>query len=111
MDQTTKTSTRAIVSLILAIVAWPSIACFGCGGIVFGLAAVLVGVSARRQITASDGMETGEGLARAGVIIGAIAAVLGLLFGLGMLIIPGLTLVGPGIQEFFEEIVQQLGAA
>ena len=111
MDQTTKTSTRAIVSLILAIVALPAISCFGCGGIVFGVAAVLVGISARRQIAASDGMETGDGLARAGIIIGAIAGVLGLLFGLAMLIIPGMTIAGPGIQEFFEEIVQQLGAA
>lgn len=111
MDQTTKTSTRAIVSLILAIVAVPALACIGCGGVIFGLAAVLVGISARRQITASNGMETGEGFARAGIIIGVIAIVLGILFGLSLLILPGMTILGPGIQEFFDNVVRQLGAA
>ena len=109
MAQQTKLNTLAIVSLVLAIISVPALACFGCGGLVFGVAAVITGVIARRRIAASDGMETGNGLALAGVIIGAIGAVLGLLFGLSMLLIPSMTLLGPGIQELFENITGQLG--
>ena len=82
MAQQTKLNTLAIVSLVLAIISVPALACFGCGGLVFGVA---------------------------GVIVGAIGAVLGLLFGLSMLLIPSMTLLGPGIQELFENITGQLG--
>lgn len=109
MDQT-RTSTRAIVALTLAVVALPAISCFGCGGVVLGVAAILVGVTAQRQIQESGGAEGGKGLAQAGIIIGAIAALLGLLFGIGILVIPGLTYMGPEIQELFEDLVRQLQA-
>jgi hypothetical protein len=110
MDQP-ETSTRAIVAFILAIVALPAISCFGCGGIALGVAALLVGISARRQIRESEGAQVGEGLARAAIIIGAIAAVLGLLLGIGLLVIPGLTLLAPGVQDVFDQIIQQLEMA
>ena len=109
-DQGPNTSTKAVVSLILGIASVPAISCFGCGGIILGIAALIVGLRARREIADSGGAETGDGLALAGVIIGVIAAILGLLFGIGILVIPSVAAVGGGIQEFFEDMVRELGS-
>ena len=49
-----------------------------CGAGVLGVVAVVLGVKARGEIRASGGSQTGEGLATAGIVTGAIAAVLGL---------------------------------
>lgn len=62
------TNKRARNSLILGIVA------FFCLGVVLGPAAVIEGVKARREI--ANSAEEGDGMALAGIICGAIAAVL-----------------------------------
>ena len=70
-----KTNTLAIVSL-----------CTGILGLVFcgfclaipSIAAVVTGVMGRNQIRASNGLETGDGLALGGLITGAIGIVLSL---------------------------------
>jgi hypothetical protein len=108
VEETTKTNTLAIVSLLLSLVALPGLVCYGCGAIAFGIAAVVVGVVARRAIAASGGAETGQGLALAGVIIGAIAAGLGLLFGIAMLAIGSLSVLGPEVEELFRQIAGSL---
>lgn len=53
------------VSLVL------SICCLGLAGIV----AIFLGVRARREIRESQGRQVGDGLALAGIITGAVAAV------------------------------------
>ena len=61
---TTQTSTMAVFSLVLGILSWillPFIASLG---------AVITGHMARRELRASGGRLTGEGLALAGLILG-----------------------------------------
>jgi hypothetical protein len=41
-------------------------------GVVLGIVAVVLGSSARKEIAASGGMQTGEGMAKAGVVLGWI---------------------------------------
>ncbi len=56
-------------SLVLAI------ASFICFGIVTGPLAIILGGIGRRQVRNSGGMETGDGLGLAGMIIGSITFV------------------------------------
>ncbi len=50
-----------------------------CGLGLFGIVAIVLGVKARNEISASGGAQQGDGLALGGIITGAIAAVFGLL--------------------------------
>ncbi|GAB3659093.1 hypothetical protein GCM10027596_16220 [Nocardioides korecus] len=70
-----KTSPLAIVSLVLSIVG-----ICGCGVFVFGIGAVVTGVIGRKQINESQGQLKGAGMALAGIIIGAVGLVLGLVY-------------------------------
>ena len=72
----------AIAALILGIVAFPGICCYGILGVAFGVPAVILGRIAVRKIRASNGMIGGYGLAQAGWICGLVAAVIGALYGL-----------------------------
>jgi hypothetical protein len=60
------TSSRATTALVLGLVS-----VFMCGFLT-GIPAMVVGSRARKEITASQGRESGEGLATAGVVLGAI---------------------------------------
>ncbi len=66
----TQTNTLAIVSLIASIASWLIIP--GLGSII----GVICALIARNQIKASAGQQTGDGLAIAGLIIGALNLVL-----------------------------------
>ena len=70
-----KTNSMAIVSLVLAILGF---ICFL--GAIFAGVAIVLGVSARRKIRESAGAEKGDGLALAGIIVGAVFLVLQLGF-------------------------------
>ena len=72
----------AIASLVLGIVAFPSICCYGIPGVAFGVTALILGRVSLRKIRASNGMIGGHGIAQAGWICGLVAAVLGGLYGL-----------------------------
>jgi hypothetical protein len=76
----------AIASLVLGIVAFPSICCYGVPGVAFGVTALILGRVSLRKIRAANGMIGGHGLAQAGWICGLVAAVLGALYGLFYLI-------------------------
>jgi hypothetical protein len=67
-----KQSGKAIASLVLGIVG------FCICGIILGGLAVFLGLQARKEIAASNGAQSGDGLALAGVIIGGVALVLGI---------------------------------
>ena len=67
-------ATAALVTGVTTLVlAW----CVGFG--LVGLLAVFLGVRARQEIRASGGRQTGDGIALAGIVTGTIAAVVGLL--------------------------------
>ncbi|MCB2155707.1 DUF4190 domain-containing protein [bacterium] len=74
-----KTNVLAIVSLITGIIAVIGLCCYGVGGLVFGLVGAITGFLARKQIAESNGMESGDGMALAGMICGAASVVLGII--------------------------------
>jgi len=63
-----KTNTLAIVALVTGILG------ICCGFL--AIAGVVTGVMGRNQIKASNGLEKGDGMALAGIILGAIGLVL-----------------------------------
>lgn len=88
------TNTAAVVSLVCGILAWSALPLLG------SLVAIVAGHGALRQIRASDGLEAGEGMALAGLVLGWIQigllllAVAGwLLFMLLAGLVSGITLI------------------
>jgi hypothetical protein len=71
-----KTNGLAIGSMVVSIVGATLLFCYGAGGIV-GIVGAILGHVARRQIKANK--ESGDGMALAGVIVGWIVAGLGLI--------------------------------
>ena len=66
-------SALAIVSLVLGVIGF-----FACMIFVFGIAAIVTGVIARKQISESQGQQSGGGMALGGIIVGAVGLVVGL---------------------------------
>lgn len=71
------TNGKATASLVTGVTSLVLSWCCGFG--LVGIAAVILGVKARREIQSSGGAQQGDGLALGGIITGAIAIVLGLL--------------------------------
>jgi hypothetical protein len=61
-----QTNLWAVISLVSSILAWCGL--FGIGGII----GIIAGVIARNEIAASRGAQTGDGIALAGIILGAV---------------------------------------
>jgi hypothetical protein len=72
-----KASGKAITSLVLGIV---SIVPCCAVGVIFGVISIILGNAANREIAASNGTQSGAGLARAGVITGVIGVVVCVLY-------------------------------
>jgi hypothetical protein len=72
------TNGKATASLVTGIASLVLSWCCGLG--LVGLVAIVLGAKARKEIQASGGTQQGDGLALGGIVTGAIAAVLGLLF-------------------------------
>ena len=89
------TSSKAITSLVLGIVAL-----FFCG-FLLGIPAIIVGMSARKEIRQSDGAVSGDGLAIGGIVTG----LLGTLWSL----VVGVILVS--LLAFGSEVADQYGEA
>ena len=70
---------------VTSIVLGCCLALFGLGGI----ASIILGVQARREIAASGGTQSGEGLAIAGIVTGIVAVLLGVAFGLYFALVLG----------------------
>lgn len=68
-------SVMALISLITGIVGILSCCCF-----IPSAAAVVLGVLGKKEIAESGGQKTGEGLAKAGLILGIVGLVLGVLY-------------------------------
>jgi len=84
----------AITSLVLGIVAFPGICCYGIPAVALGVAAVIVGRMALGKIRAAGGALGGHGLAQAGWICGLVAAILGGIYGLVQLAFLAFALFG-----------------
>lgn len=85
----------AIASLICSIIAVPAILCYGIPAIILGLIGFFLGRSGLKRIQASSGFKAGHGIATAGWIIGVVAAVLGLIW--GVVSIGAIALLASGI--------------
>jgi hypothetical protein len=99
--QSTKTNGLATTSLVLGIVSIPLTFCYGTG-ILFGIAAFITGLIARRQIKESAGTQSGDGMALAGMIMGGI---IGGLVGIAIVTVVILALLGPAVGNVFSNIV------
>ena len=81
-----KTNQKAIWSLVLGILG------LVCCGFIAGIPALILGNSAKKEIAASGGAETGAGMAQAGFVLGIIAIALGvvtlILFAVGTISMP-----------------------
>ena len=67
-----RTSQKAIWSLVTGLI---GVLCCPIG-IIASIAALILGIIAKKEIAASGGAETGAGMAQAGVILGIVAIVL-----------------------------------
>jgi hypothetical protein len=68
--QPAQTNSNATISIILGV-----LSIFLCG-IFTGVPAIILGLKSRKEIAASDGRQTGDGIALGGVITGAIGTVI-----------------------------------
>ena len=94
-----QTSTLAIVSLIAGILSWLIVPILG------AIVAIITGHAARKDIAASLGTRTGNGLATAGLILGYAQVIL-LVVPLAMICL--LALLGPAIGSVFSNIVYNI---
>jgi hypothetical protein len=77
-QQPPRTNSKATASLVTGITTLVLSWCCGLG--LAGIVAIVLGAKARNEIKAGGGSQTGDGMALAGIITGAVAAVLGLVF-------------------------------
>jgi hypothetical protein len=100
----TTTNGLAITSLVLGIVSVPLAFCYGFG-ILFAIPALILGLIARRQIEESGGMQSGKGLALAGMITGGIVVGVAVLAVISIVV---LVLLGPAVGNVFSNIVMEI---
>jgi hypothetical protein len=80
------TNGMAITSLVLGIVAFPGICFYGIPAVALGITAVILGRISLSRIRAAGGAMGGRGLAQAGWICGLVAAILGAIYVLFVLV-------------------------
>jgi len=73
------TSQKAVWALVLGIISLLGCFCFYIGGFALGIPAVVLGLMARKEIRASQGYQTGGGMATAGLVTGIVGIVLNVL--------------------------------
>jgi hypothetical protein len=76
-------NSMAIISLIAGILGWVAVP------IIASIVAIVLGMKARNEIKASNGTQTGDGMALAGIILGwsslAIVCIAGICFGISVI--------------------------
>jgi hypothetical protein len=102
--QTGSTNGLSIASMVLGILSIPAAFCYGCG-IPLGIAALVMGLIARKQIKESGGNQPGDGMAIAGIVMGTIS---GLFLGIAIFMIVILALLGPAIGNVFSTITNAI---
>jgi hypothetical protein len=73
-----RNSSKAVGALVVGVVSLPLGLCCAFFGLV-GLAAVFMGRSAQQEIRNSGGTLTGEGMAKAGFVLGIIGSAIGVI--------------------------------
>ena len=96
----TQTSTLAVVSLVTGIACWIILPLVG------SVIAVVTGHMAKKEIRASMGRLTGDGLATAGLLLGYMQIIPIVLMILSACLILVLALLGPPIMDVFSGIVE-----
>jgi len=115
IQPTGKTNTLAIIGLILGIISVLMILTSCCVlplfnsivGLIFGIAALILGLMAKKQIKEQGSSQSQAKMANAAFILGIVGIVIGLI-GLVLAIITKLVLSGPAIEQIFQDIVEQL---
>ena len=79
MTPSSRTNGMSIAAMVISLVGLLTFWCYGVPGIVFGAVGAIMGHVAKRQI--SERGEQGSGMALAGIIIGWISVLLGLIAG------------------------------
>lgn len=74
-------SGMAVGALVCGIASFPMMLLCGIFGLPMPIVAVILGILGKREIASSGGTKTGDGMALAGIILGAIGIVLMILFG------------------------------
>lgn len=82
----------AITSLVLGIIAFPGICCYGIPGLGLGITALILGRMAVGRIRNSGGTVGGNGLAQAGWILGLVAAVIAAIYFLLVVVMGAFTI-------------------
>ena len=95
METTVPTNTAAVVSLVAGILAWVAVPVIG------GIVAVFAGHTALNQLRASGGLESGEGLAVAGLVLGWLQLALLILALLGWIVFAAFAGLADGLAVFF----------
>ena len=98
--QQPKTSGLAIASLVCGITAWTILPIF-----ITAIAAVILGPLAKKEIKASNGTLSGNGMATAGIILGWVQIGLAII-AVGTIVI--LMLMAPSVSNIFNEISSTL---
>lgn len=94
-----KSSTLAVISLIMGILAWIFLPVIG------SITAVITGHLAKKEIRASGWALTGDGLATAGLVLGYIQ--LGVIVVAGVVIIL-LAIAGPIMENRYDTIINSI---
>lgn len=74
-----RTNGMSIASLVLGIIGVVMDCCYGFG-LILGIIGLVLGILSNGQIKKSDGKEKGSGMAIAGIILSAIAILIGIIF-------------------------------
>lgn len=81
----TPTNQKATAALVTGITTLVLSWCCGLG--VVGVVAIVLGTKARAEIRRSGGAESGDGIAVAGIVTGAVAVVIGLVVAVAMVLV------------------------
>ncbi|SDT02903.1 DUF4190 domain-containing protein [Microlunatus soli] len=81
---TPPTNPKAIIALILGIASIALVSLYGIGGLAAGVAAIILGSVAQKEVRADPQHQSGSGMGLAGIITGIIGGFLGLLVVVGL---------------------------
>ena len=93
MPQAATTNGKAIASMVLGILSFVLGFELGPFAVIFTILALVFGYQAKREIRLSAGLQTGEGMAIAGIVMGWIGIALLLLF-MFLVVVLGLAIIG-----------------
>lgn len=110
-----KTNPMALIGMIIGIISVFMILTSCCvlpfftgvTGTIFGIAAIILGAMAKKKIKEEGGLESQGKMASAALILGIIGTVLGVI-GIAVAVIRNFVLAGPAIEQYFQDILNQL---